>query len=102
MCVVTAELSRGYIGLGSLGTRSEIAAELIRLGGTRAQQEKWLPLIASGEILPTAVFTEPNTGPAIASPRPRAARDGDVDTETGNQTGIPTQTRSDPRPPKNK
>src|SRR3546814_12736280 len=60
MCVVTEELSRGYIGLGSLGTRSEIAAELIRLGGTRAQQEKWLPRIASGEILPTAVFTEPD------------------------------------------
>ena len=76
MCVVTEELSRGYIGLGSLGTRSEIAAELIRLGGTPAQQEKWLPLIASGEILPTAVFTEPNTGSDLGSLRTRALRDG--------------------------
>ena len=59
MCVVTEELSRGYIGLGSLGTRSEIAAELIRLGGTQAQKQYWLPRISSGEILPTAVFTEP-------------------------------------------
>ncbi|HWA48351.1 MAG TPA: acyl-CoA dehydrogenase family protein, partial [Dongiaceae bacterium] len=57
MCVVTEELSRGYIGLGSLGTRSEIAAELIRLGGTEEQKHYWLPKLASGEILPTAVFT---------------------------------------------
>ena len=68
MCVVTEELSRGYIGLGSLGTRSEIAAELIRLGGTEEQKSKWLPLISSGEILPTAVFTEPNTGSDLGIP----------------------------------
>ncbi|MGF1629025.1 MAG: acyl-CoA dehydrogenase family protein [Kiloniellaceae bacterium] len=95
MCVVTEELSRGYIGLGSLGTRSEIAAELIRLGGTRAQQEKWLPLIASGEILPTAVFTEPNTGSDLGSLRTRAVRDGEVYRITGNKTWITHAARSD-------
>src|SRR3984957_19654524 len=61
MCVVSEELSRGYIGVGSLGTRSEIAAELVLSGGTREQRDRWLPLFASGEKLPTAVFTEPNT-----------------------------------------
>ena len=66
MCVVSEELSRGYIGVGSLGTRSEIAAELILVGGTEAQKRKYLPGIASGEILPTAVFTEPNTGSDLA------------------------------------
>src|SRR5262249_39176149 len=60
MCVVSEELSRGYIGVGSLGTRSEIAAELILGSGTEEQKRKWLPRIASGEVLPTAVFTEPN------------------------------------------
>ena len=95
MCVVTEELSRGYIGLGSLGTRSEIAAELIRLGGTPAQQKKWLPLIASGEILPTAVFTEPNTGSDLGSLRTRAVRDGDVYKVTGNKTWITHASRSD-------
>ncbi|MEQ9608212.1 MAG: acyl-CoA dehydrogenase family protein [Kiloniellaceae bacterium] len=95
MCVVTEELSRGYIGLGSLGTRSEIAAELIRLGGTRAQQEKWLPRIASGEILPTAVFTEPNTGSDLGSLRTRAVRDGNVYKVTGNKTWITHAARSD-------
>ncbi|MGA9436260.1 MAG: acyl-CoA dehydrogenase family protein, partial [Roseobacter sp.] len=61
MCVVSEELSRGYIGVGSLGTRSEIAAELIIAGGTEEQKQKWLPQLASAETLPTAVFTEPNT-----------------------------------------
>ena len=56
MCVVSEELSRGYIGVGSLATRSEIAAELIIAGGTDTQKANWLPKIASAEILPTAVF----------------------------------------------
>ena len=95
MCVVTEELSRGYIGLGSLGTRSEIAAELIRLGGTEAQKQKYLPAIASGDILPTAVFTEPNTGSDLASLRTRAVRDGDHYVITGNKTWITHGARSD-------
>jgi (2S)-methylsuccinyl-CoA dehydrogenase len=95
MCVVTEELARGYIGLGSLGTRSEIAAELIRLGGTEAQKAKWLPKLASGEILPTAVFTEPNTGSDLGSLRTRAVKDGEVYRITGNKTWITHAARSD-------
>ena len=95
MCVVTEELSRGYIGLGSLGTRSEIAAELIRLGGTEAQKQKWLPKLASGEILPTAVFTEPGTGSDLGSLRTRAVRDGNSYRITGNKTWITHAARSD-------
>jgi (2S)-methylsuccinyl-CoA dehydrogenase len=95
MCVVTEELSRGYIGVGSLGTRSEIAAELIRLGGTEAQKTHYLPRIASGEILPTAVFTEPNTGSDLGSLRTRAAKEGDVYKVTGNKTWITHASRSD-------
>ena len=89
MCVVSEELSRGYIGVGSLGTRSEIAAELIICGGTDAQKEKWLPGLASGEILPTAVFTEPNTGSDLGSLKTRAKRDENGDwIITGNKTWI--------------
>src|SRR2546423_4030696 len=79
MCVVSEELSRGYIGVGSLSTRSEIAAELIFNAGTEHQKRQWLPKIASGEILPTAVFTEPNVGSDLASIRTRARREGDPD-----------------------
>ncbi len=88
MCVVSEELSRGYIGVGSLGTRSEIAAELILCGGTEAQKEKWLPGLASAEILPTAVFTEPNTGSDLGSLRTKARKDGDDWIITGNKTWI--------------
>ncbi len=88
MVVVSEELSRGYIGVGSLGTRSEIAAELILCGGTAAQKAHWLPKLASGEILPTAVFTEPNTGSDLGSLRTRAVRDGDDWVVTGNKTWI--------------
>jgi (2S)-methylsuccinyl-CoA dehydrogenase len=88
MVVVSEELSRGYIGVGSLGTRTEIAAELILCGGTEAQKAKWLPGLASGEILPTAVFTEPNTGSDLGSLRTRARRDGDAWVISGNKTWI--------------
>jgi (2S)-methylsuccinyl-CoA dehydrogenase len=95
MCVVSEELSRAYIGVGSLGTRSEIAAELILGGGTAEQKEHWLPRIASGEVLPTAVFTEPNTGSDLASLKTRALRDGDVYKVTGNKTWITHPVRAD-------
>ncbi|MEM9635448.1 MAG: acyl-CoA dehydrogenase family protein [Pseudomonadota bacterium] len=95
MCVVSEELSRAYIGVGSLGTRSEIAAELILCGGTDEQKEQWLPKIASGEILPTAVFTEPNTGSDLASLRTRAVRDGDTWKVSGNKTWITHPVRAD-------
>jgi len=95
MCVVTEELSRGYLGLGSLGTRSEIAGELIRLGGTEEQKRRWLPRIASGEVLPTAVFTEPGTGSDLGSLKTRALRDGEVYRITGNKTWITHAARSD-------
>ncbi|UTH44651.1 acyl-CoA dehydrogenase family protein [Loktanella salsilacus] len=88
MCVVSEELSRGYIGVGSLGTRSEIAAELILCGGTDDQKTHWLPKLASGEILPTAVFTEPNTGSDLGALRTRAVPDGDNWQITGNKTWI--------------
>ncbi|MGN0932461.1 acyl-CoA dehydrogenase family protein [Falsigemmobacter intermedius] len=89
MVVVSEELSRGYIGVGSLGTRSEIAAELILCGGTDEQKSHWLPKIASGEILPTAVFTEPNTGSDLGSLRTRAVKAETGDWEiTGNKTWI--------------
>ena len=95
MCVVSEELSRGYIGVGSLATRSEIAAELIITGGTKDQREHWLPLIASGEKLPTAVFTEPSGGSDVAALKTRAVKDGDVYKIYGNKTWITHAARAD-------
>jgi len=95
MCVVSEELSRGYIGVGSLGTRSEIAAELILGSGTEEQKRKWLPAIAAGEVLPTAVFTEPNTGSDLASIKTRGVRDGKYYKIHGNKTWITHPVRAD-------
>jgi (2S)-methylsuccinyl-CoA dehydrogenase len=95
MCVVSEELSRGYIGVGSLATRSEIAAELILNGGTQAQKDHWLPKIASGEKLPTAVFTEPSGGSDVAELRTRGVREGDVYKIYGNKTWITHAARAD-------
>ncbi|MEX2519787.1 MAG: acyl-CoA dehydrogenase family protein [Paracoccaceae bacterium] len=95
MCVVSEELSRGYIGVGSLGTRSEIAAELILNGGTEAQKEYWLPKIAAAEILPTAVFTEPGAGSDLGGLRARAVKEGDDYVVTGNKTWITHAARAD-------
>jgi (2S)-methylsuccinyl-CoA dehydrogenase len=95
MCVVSEELSRGYIGVGSLGTRSEIAAELILGSGTLEQKRKWLPKIASGEVLPTAVFTEPDTGSDLATLKTRAVRHGDTYKIHGNKTWITHPVRAD-------
>jgi (2S)-methylsuccinyl-CoA dehydrogenase len=95
MCVVSEELSRAWIGTGSLGTRSEIAAELILSAGTEDQKNHWLPKLAAAEVLPTAVFTEPNTGSDLGSLRTRAAKEGDAYVVTGNKTWITHAARAD-------
>ena len=96
MCVVTEELSRGYIGVGSLGTRSEIAAELIICGGTEEQKKKWLPGLASGEVMSTAVFTEPNVGSDLAHLGTRATRQDDGSyIVNGQKTWITHAVRAD-------
>jgi (2S)-methylsuccinyl-CoA dehydrogenase len=95
MCVITEELSRGYIGVGSLGTRTEIACELIKQGGTEQQKSHYLPKLASGQMLPTAVFTEPNTGSDLASLKTRAVKEDGAYQVTGNKTWITHAARTD-------
>jgi (2S)-methylsuccinyl-CoA dehydrogenase len=95
MCVVTEALSRAFLGVGSLGTRSEIAGELIRLAGTDAQKQRYLPNIADGSCLPTAVFTEPDTGSDLGALKTRAVRDGAVYRISGAKTWITHGARSD-------
>ena len=94
-CVVTEELARGYIGIGSLGTRGDIAAELLITGGTEEQKNKYLPKIASGEMLPCAVLTEPHSGSDMGSFKTRAVANGEHYTITGNKTWVTHGARSD-------
>jgi len=95
MCVVTEALSRGFIGAGSLGTRSEIAAELLLAHGTDDQKARFLPGVTSGAIVPTAVFTEPQAGSDLGSLRARAVRDGEAWRVTGAKTWITHAARAD-------
>ena len=95
MCIVSEELSRGWIGVGSLGTRSEIAAELILIGGTEAQKEKYLNKIASGNIFPTAVFSEPDIGSDLAHLKTRGKLKDDKYLVNGNKTWITHGARAD-------
>ena len=95
MCVVSKELTRGYIGVGSLATRAEIAAELISNSGTQAQKDYWLPRIASGATVPTAAFTEPDTGSDLASVKTRAKLVGEHYVVTGNKSWITHAARAD-------
>ena len=95
MSVITEELSRGSLAVGSLSTRSEIAAELIIAHGTEQQQEKYLPKLASGKIMPTAVFTEPDVGSDLASLKTRAVRKDGAHTITGNKTWTTHGARAD-------
>lgn len=96
MSVVSEELSRGWICAGSLGTRSEIAGELIGENGTDEQKAKFLPKIADGTILPTAVFTEPDTGSDLASVRTRARKTDSGDWRIdGAKTWITHAARAD-------
>ena len=77
------------------GTRSEIAAELILCAAPTRRSRNSCPKIASGEILPTAVFTEPNTGSDLASLRTRATREGETYKISGNKTWITHPVRAD-------
>ena len=95
MCVVSEELSRGYIGIGSLGTRTEIASELILNEGTEDQKRFWLPKIASGKVIPAAVFTEPDHGSDLSSIKTIAKKEGAEYLVTGNKTWITHASRSD-------
>ena len=95
MCLVTEELCRGYLGVGSLATRTEIAADLICEHGTESQKQRWLAGLASGEVLPTALFTEPDTGSDLASISTRANRSGNVYKIIGAKTWSTHAARAD-------
>ncbi|MBV2148100.1 acyl-CoA/acyl-ACP dehydrogenase [Sphingobium sp. AS12] len=96
MSLVSEELSRAWICAGSLGTRSEIAGELIGENGTPDQKAKWLPALADGSVLPTAVFTEPDTGSDLASVRTRARQGAEGEWRiTGSKTWITHAGRAD-------
>ncbi len=67
MVVVTEELSRGALIVGSLITRPEILAKALLKGGTGEQLARWLPTMASGERMVAVAITEPDVGSDVAA-----------------------------------
>jgi (2S)-methylsuccinyl-CoA dehydrogenase len=83
MIITTEELSRASLaGAGSLITRPEILTKALLKGGTEAQKKKWLPRIASGELMVAISVTEPDVGSDVASVKCRADA-GEVGGRTG-------------------
>ena len=75
MIVVTEELTRGSLGAaGSLITRPEILSKALLKGGTEEQKNKWLPQLASGDLLCAVAVTEPNYGSDVANMRLKATK----------------------------
>lgn len=86
MALVTEELSRGWLSVGSVMTRMIITGTLIQAHGTDEQKQRLLPKIASGEMLTAAAFTEPDYGSDTASMQLRAVREGDGYVLRGEKT----------------
>jgi len=74
MVVATEELSRGSLGAGgSLITRPEILTRALLKGGTEEQKQRWLPKMATAELLNAVAVTEPDFGSDVAGIKVTAA-----------------------------
>jgi alkylation response protein AidB-like acyl-CoA dehydrogenase len=74
MAIVAEELSRGWLSVGSVMTRSIITGTLLLTHGTEQQKNKYLPGIARGETMTAAAFTEPDSGSDTGGMKLRARK----------------------------
>ena len=91
---VTEELARGWMSLaGAMGGHS-VVATMLQEFGTLAQQDHYLPRMATGEVRATMALTEPGGGSDLAALRTVARRDGDDYIVSGSKTWITNARRS--------
>lgn len=86
--VVTEEAFRAFIGLGSLRVHMDVVLPYIRKLANEEQRQRWLPGIASGDIMTAIAMTEAGTGSDLAGIATTAVRDGDSYVINGNKTFI--------------
>jgi hypothetical protein len=92
--LVTAELARGWMSLaGAMGGHT-VVAKLLAAFGTREQQDRYLPRMATGEIRATMALTEPGGGSDLQAMTTVARRDGDTYVVDGAKTWISNARRS--------
>ncbi|MEX5719399.1 acyl-CoA dehydrogenase family protein [Geodermatophilus maliterrae] len=92
--LVTAELARGWMSLaGAMGGHTVVAKLLVAFG-TREQQDRWLPRMATGEVRATMALTEPGGGSDLQAMTTVARRDGGGYVVDGAKTWITNSRRS--------
>ena len=62
LSIVSEELSKGLLSVGSVMTRGILTGTLLLAHGTEDQKKRFLPGIATGELMTAAAFTEPDFG----------------------------------------
>lgn len=94
-CLVAMEMGRTSPAFRSaFGTNVGIGAQGLVMFGTEAQKRRWLPGIASGEIVTSFALTEPEAGSDSAAVQTRAERDGDAYVLTGSKRYITNANRA--------
>ena len=95
-CLVALELGQTSPAFRSVaGTNIGIGSQALVLFGTPEQKQKWLPGIASGDLIASFALTEPEAGSDAASLKTRAVRDGDHYILNGTKRYITNANKAD-------
>lgn len=86
--LVTEELSRGWMSLAGAAGGHSVVAKLLQDYGTREQQDRYLPRMATGELRATMALTEPGGGSDLQAMRTVARTEGDDYVVSGSKTWI--------------
>jgi alkylation response protein AidB-like acyl-CoA dehydrogenase len=86
--ILTEEAQRACVGLGSLRVHMDVVLPYFLHYADNAQKQRWLPGIATGELMTAIAMTEPGTGSDLAGIRTTASRDGDHYVLNGAKTFI--------------
>ncbi|WP_291204176.1 acyl-CoA dehydrogenase family protein [Hyphomonas sp.] len=95
-CLVAMELGKTSPAFRSVaGTNIGIGSQALILFGTEAQKQKWLPGVASGDLIASFALTEPEAGSDAAGLKTRAVRDGDHYVLNGTKRYITNANKAD-------
>ncbi len=85
--VINIEMTRALVNFG-IGVHNGILAHYILAYGSEAQKQRWLPRMATGELVGAIAMSEPGVGSDLKSVKTRAVRDGDDYLINGSKTFI--------------